>query len=99
MDEAVAGLRPVARRATPYLFGEAFLRYLSERFGRETVPELARVHAGRIIPYLDDLTAKKVTGPASTPAGANGARRPAREMAGREAARIEAARPDPVARR
>lgn len=46
----------------PYLFGEAFLAHLEERHGPEVVAELSRVHAGRVVPFLDDLTARKVTG-------------------------------------
>src|SRR5688500_5332188 len=45
-----------------YYYGEAFLRDLSRRFGPKVLPELARVHAGRPVPYLDELTARKVTG-------------------------------------
>ncbi len=45
-----------------YFFGQAFLRDLNERFGRKTLPEIARVHSGHIIPYADDLTGYAVTG-------------------------------------
>ncbi len=48
--------------ALPYLFGEAFLRDLSVRYGPETLPALARVHAGRILPFADELTSTRVTG-------------------------------------
>ena len=61
-DRAVAGLDRWPDGQASYLFGEAFLEDLSERFGPSTLRELARVHSGRIIPYLDELTAKKVTG-------------------------------------
>jgi Tol biopolymer transport system component len=47
---------------TPYLFGERFLEDLTERFGDDTLPELARVHSGRIIPFVDELTSSRVTG-------------------------------------
>jgi hypothetical protein len=46
----------------PYLFGEAFLRDLSDRHGDHLLPDLARVHAGRIIPFADELTCQRVTG-------------------------------------
>jgi Tol biopolymer transport system component len=46
----------------PYLFGEAFLRDLSVRFGRETLPALARTHSGWVLPFLDELTSARVTG-------------------------------------
>jgi Tol biopolymer transport system component len=61
-DRAVAGLDRWPAGQASYLFGEAFLDDLGEQHGQETLPELARVHSGRIIPYLDELTAKKVTG-------------------------------------
>lgn len=61
-DEAVAGLDRWPGGTAPYLFGESFLRYLTSRFGAETLPRLARVHAGRVLPYLDDRTARQVTG-------------------------------------
>jgi Tol biopolymer transport system component len=61
-DRAVGGLDRWPAGQAPYLFGEAFLDDLSDRFGASTLRELARVHSGRIIPYLDELTAKKVTG-------------------------------------
>jgi WD40-like Beta Propeller Repeat len=61
-DEAVLGLDRWPAGNGLYLFGEGFLRELSERHGEETLPSLARVHSGRPIPYLDDLTSRKVTG-------------------------------------
>jgi Tol biopolymer transport system component len=45
-----------------YLFGEAFLRDLTTRRGSSVLPQLARVHSGQVIPFLDDLTAQRVTG-------------------------------------
>ncbi|HEY7512448.1 MAG TPA: hypothetical protein VIG50_19465, partial [Vicinamibacteria bacterium] len=62
LDQAVGGLDRWPGGSAPYLFGESFLRYLSVRYGPETLPDLARVHAERPIPFLDDLTAQKVTG-------------------------------------
>lgn len=61
-DEAVLGLDRWPSGNGLYLFGEGFLRELSERHGPETLPSLVRVHAGRPLPYLDELTSKKVTG-------------------------------------
>ncbi len=61
-DRPVVGLDDWPGGQAAYLFGEAFLREISRRFGPETVPELTRVHAGRLIPYLDDFTARSVTG-------------------------------------
>lgn len=59
---AVRGLDLWPGGQAPYLFGESFLREMTERFGHDTLPELARIHSGRLIPYFDDLTSKKVTG-------------------------------------
>jgi hypothetical protein len=59
-DRPVLGLDRWPGGQGAYLFGEAFLRDLSERVGEGVLPELARVHSGRIIPYLDELTAQKV---------------------------------------
>ncbi|MET0553095.1 MAG: hypothetical protein ABW221_08660 [Vicinamibacteria bacterium] len=61
-DEAVLALDRWPSGSGLYLFGEGFLRELSERHGPETLPSLARVHAGRVVPYLDEFTSKKVTG-------------------------------------
>jgi Tol biopolymer transport system component len=61
-DQAVLGLDRWPAGQAAYLFGEAFLRDLSLQNGMDTLPRLARVHAGRIIPYVDDLTASRVTG-------------------------------------
>ena len=61
-DRPVLGLDRWPGGQASYLFGEAFLRDVSRRFGPQTIPELARVQAGRPIPYLDDLTARRVTG-------------------------------------
>jgi hypothetical protein len=61
-DQAIYGLDAWPGGQTPYLFGEAFLRRLSEQSGEETLPRLARQHAGQFPPWLDGRTAKKVTG-------------------------------------
>jgi hypothetical protein len=62
VDKAVAGLDRWPGGQMPYLFGESFLRYLGERFGPETLPDLARVHSARPVPFLDELTSQQVTG-------------------------------------
>ena len=62
LDEAVTYRDAYPGGTTAYYFGEAFLRDLTRRFGPSVLPELARAHSGRVIPYLDELTAKKVTG-------------------------------------
>jgi Tol biopolymer transport system component len=61
-DQAVLALDRWPGGDAQYLFGEAFLRELSERFGDETLPRLSRGQAGRPIPFFDDLTSKEVTG-------------------------------------
>ncbi|MFI5006509.1 MAG: BamA/TamA family outer membrane protein [Solirubrobacterales bacterium] len=61
-DQAVYGLDAWPSGLAPYFFGEAFLRFLTERSGEKTLPGLARQHAGQVIPFLDELTAHKVTG-------------------------------------
>lgn len=62
IDEAVGSRDRYPGGSVPYLFGEAFVRDLSRRFGPTVLPEIVRVHSGRPIPYLDDWTAKRVTG-------------------------------------
>ena len=60
--QAIYGLDAWPGGQAPYLFGEAFLRRLTETEGLDTLPRLGRQHAGQVIPFLDDRTAKKVTG-------------------------------------
>ena len=88
-DEAVGALDRWPSGQAAYLFGEAFLRDLSDRFGAGTVPELARAHSGHLIPYLDDFTAKKVTGSTFHTLWREWAARARADFAS-EAARIEA---------
>jgi len=61
-DRAVSGLDRWPDGQASYLFGEAFFEDLRDRYGEGTLPEIARVHSGRLIPFLDERTAKKVTG-------------------------------------
>jgi Tol biopolymer transport system component len=61
-DQAVAGLDAWPAGYASYLFGEAFLRDLTARFGPDTLPRLARRHAAWPLPYLDELTSVDVTG-------------------------------------
>ena len=61
-DRPVAGLDQWPAGQAAYLFGEAFLAHLSANAGPAVLPELARVHSGRVIPFLDEFTARKVTG-------------------------------------
>jgi Tol biopolymer transport system component len=61
-DEPVLALDRWPGGAASYLFGQAFLDDLSRRFGPDTLPRLARAHAGAVLPFLDDVTVRKVTG-------------------------------------
>ena len=61
-DRPVAGLDRWPDGQASYLFGEAFFDDLRDHYGEATLPEMARVHSGRLIPFMDELTAKKVTG-------------------------------------
>jgi surface antigen Omp85-like protein/WD40 repeat protein len=61
-DLAGGGLDRWPGGQAAYLFGEAFLADLSARVGPTVLPDLARVHSGRVLPYLDEFTARTVTG-------------------------------------
>jgi len=61
-DQAVLGLDKWPAGQTAYLFGESFLRTIEQTAGEGTIPELARVQSGKVIPFIDDLTAHQVTG-------------------------------------
>ncbi len=61
-DQAIYAFEAWPGGQTPYLFGEAFLRDLSERSGADTIPRLGRQHALQVVPYLDGRTVEKVTG-------------------------------------
>jgi Tol biopolymer transport system component len=61
-DQAVFGLDAWPAGQASYLFGEGFLRHLSEAAGKDVLPRLQKVQSRQIIPYLDDWTSSKVTG-------------------------------------
>jgi Tol biopolymer transport system component len=61
-DQAIYALDAWPGGRTPYLFGEAFVRWLQEKGGEDTLPRWAHQHAGQIIPFLDGRTSRKVTG-------------------------------------
>ena len=61
-DQAIYALDAWPGGQTPYLFGEAFLRRLSRQSGADTLPRLAKQHAGQFPPWLDGRTLDKVTG-------------------------------------
>jgi Tol biopolymer transport system component len=60
-DQATTALDRWPGGLGAYLFGEAFLDDLTRRAGDRVLPELARVNSGHLLPYFDDLTARKVT--------------------------------------
>lgn len=62
VDQPGAGLDRWPGGRAMYLFGEAFLRDLTRRFGDGVLPRLSRTHAGRPFPFLDERTARRVTG-------------------------------------
>lgn len=61
-DQAIYALDTWPGGQTPYLFGEAFLRQVSDEAGEDTLPRLARQHAGQFPPWLDGRTLSRVTG-------------------------------------
>ncbi|HXK10008.1 MAG TPA: BamA/TamA family outer membrane protein [Vicinamibacteria bacterium] len=61
-DQAIYALDAWPGGETPYVFGEAFLRRLTEQTGEETIPRMGRQHATQFPPFLDGRTARKVTG-------------------------------------
>lgn len=61
-DQASLGLDAWPGGISAYYYGEGFVRDLETMLGEGTLPEIARVHSGRIIPYTDDWTAHTVTG-------------------------------------
>ena len=44
----------------PYLFGQAFTRYIAETYGREKLAEISTVYSGRWFPFLVNSTGRKV---------------------------------------
>jgi WD40 repeat protein len=46
----------------PYLFGESFLRYLAERFGRDKIADLSRDYGGRPLPFLVESNGRETLG-------------------------------------
>jgi Tol biopolymer transport system component len=61
-DRAIYAVDTWPGGLTPYLFGEAFLRRLSERSGEDAIPRMGRQHAVQFPPFLDGRTVSKVTG-------------------------------------
>jgi len=61
-DQAIYALEAWPGGQVPYLFGEAFLRRLTERSGEDTIPKMGRQQAGQFPPFLDGRTVRKVTG-------------------------------------
>lgn len=61
-DRATLGLDSWPGGQAAYLFGAAFARHLDERHGEQALPKLVRAQSGKVVPYLDDLTARKELG-------------------------------------
>ena len=61
-DQAIYALDAWPGGQVPYLFGEAFLRRLTEQSGEDAIPKMGRQHAGQFPPFLDGRTVSKVTG-------------------------------------
>jgi Tol biopolymer transport system component len=61
-DRATLGLDRWPGGLSAYFFGEAFAADLSRHFGPSVLPALALENSGHILPYLDEVTAYKVTG-------------------------------------
>ena len=61
-DRGIYALDAWPGGVAPYLFGEAFLRKLSDQNGQDTLPRLGRQHAIQFPPFLDGRTASRVTG-------------------------------------
>src|SRR4029078_7714417 len=61
-DGAVAGLDRWPAGQAAFFFGEGFLAHLSARSGPAVLPDLARAHSAHVLPFLDEFTARKVTG-------------------------------------
>ncbi len=61
-DQAIYALDAWPSGQTPYLFGEAFLRRLTEQAGEDAIPRMGRQHAVQFPPFLDGRTVGKVTG-------------------------------------
>lgn len=61
-DRATIGLDSWPGGQSAYLFGEGFARHLTDRHGPEALPRLVRAQSGKVIPYIDDLTARQQLG-------------------------------------
>jgi Tol biopolymer transport system component len=46
----------------PYLYGSEFIQYLSDRFGPEKAGEFVRRYGGYVIPFLNDVAARRTYG-------------------------------------
>jgi len=44
----------------PYLFGEAFTRYIAGKYGREKLADISIAYSGRAVPFLVESTANRV---------------------------------------
>ncbi len=46
----------------PYLFGESFIRFIADTYGRDKLADLSIIYSGRAAPFLIDSTAKRALG-------------------------------------
>ncbi len=88
-DQAIYALDAWPGGLAPYLFGEAFLRGLTEQAGADAIPKMARQYAHQFPPYLDGRAVRKATGKGLEPQWRAWAARAA-EDAGRAATEREA---------
>jgi hypothetical protein len=61
-DVPTAGLQHWPQGQAAYLFGEGFLRHLTQHYGDDTLPRLAEVQSAWLLPFMDELTSQRVTG-------------------------------------
>ncbi len=43
----------------PYLFGDSFIQFIGDNYGRESLAELSRIYSGRVFPFLVDSTGRR----------------------------------------
>ncbi len=46
----------------PYLFGDSFIQFIADKYGREKLAELSVVYSGRNLPFLVNSTARRTLG-------------------------------------
>ncbi len=46
----------------PYLFGDSFIQFIADKYGRDKLADLSFVYSGRDVPFLVNSTAKRALG-------------------------------------